>query len=51
MRASRGDTSAAENDVDEMLVPGEEEEFEDEYGDECWEYLTRELRDIQDDFE
>ena len=51
MRASRGEASAADIDVEDAVACDGEEDFEDEYGDEYWGRFAKELQDIQDEFE
>ena len=51
MRASRGEASVADIDVEDVVACSEEAGFEDEYGEEYWRKFAEELQDIQDEFE
>lgn len=51
MRASRGEASAAEVDIDEIVAgSGEEEASEETYESKYWDKFGEELRDIEDEF-
>ena len=51
MRASRGEASAAEVDVEEIAADlGEEEASEESYGSRYWDKFAEELEDIEDEF-
>ena len=51
MRASRGETSAADIDVEDVVACDDEASFENEYGEEYWRKFAKELQDIEDEFD
>ena len=51
MKASRGEASAADIDIEDVVACDEETDIEDEYGNEYWNKFAEELQDIQDEFE
>ena len=51
MRASRGEASAADIGIEDVVAPIGGAGSEDEYGEEYWSKFAQELQDIQDEFE
>ncbi|KAL8820775.1 MAG: hypothetical protein Q9191_007447 [Dirinaria sp. TL-2023a] len=51
MRASRGEASAADIQVEDAVACDAKAEDDGEYGEDYWEKFAKELQDIQDEFE